>query len=312
MATVSVVIAAYRAEETLGKAIASLQAQTMQDWEALIIDDASDDGTYEFALKLAESDHRVRVFQLKENGGPSAARNVGIQNAIGQWIAVLDADDRFTSSRLQDLLSAAQSTPCDVLFDNMTSATSDLEYPSFPYWPGWRDKPRVISITEMIRGCSGAVSPTYSILKPFIRRSFLLEKGIGYSPALRQGEDVHFHLTMMLSGAITKRLSSIGYLYTQPEKANTSHASKSNINHRLKSTQMIKSTWWKSLSVSQKFWLMVRLNNVKYIDQYAKFRDEIISGHYLSAIALATKTPWVLLKVVLLIVRRLRKHGFTH
>ncbi len=312
MVTVSVIIAAYRAEETLDRAIGSLQAQTMPDWEAIIIDDASDDGTYDFALRLAESDHRIRVFQLQENGGPSVARNFGIQNAIGQWIAVLDVDDRFTSSRLQHLLSAVQSAPCDVLFDNIASVTSSLESLFLPYWPGWRDKPLIISITEMIRGCSGIVNPAYGILKPFIRRSFLLEKGIGYSPALRQGEDVHFHLTMMLSGAVTKRLSSIGYLYTQPEKGNISHASQNNISHRLKSTQMIKSVWWRSLSLPQKFWLMVRLNNMKYIDQYAGFKDEMVSGHYLSAMALAINTPWVLFKAMLLLVQRLRKHDFLY
>lgn len=87
--TISVVIPAYNAENFLARTIDSVLAQTYKPLEIIIIDDGSKDNTATVAKKYSDNVHYV----FKENGGESSARNAGILNAKGEWIAFLDHDD---------------------------------------------------------------------------------------------------------------------------------------------------------------------------------------------------------------------------
>lgn len=88
----SVIIPVYNAADTLDKCIASILTQKMQDFEVLLIDDGSTDDSYEICKRLAEKDNRIRVFH-QANAGASAARNLGLDNANGDWVCFIDADD---------------------------------------------------------------------------------------------------------------------------------------------------------------------------------------------------------------------------
>ena len=97
---VSVVIPTYNAAVYLPQAIFSLQAQTFQDFEIIIVDDCSEDNTREVIGKFNLP--HLRYHQLEKNcGGPSKPRNTGITMARGRYIALLDADDIYTSRRLE-------------------------------------------------------------------------------------------------------------------------------------------------------------------------------------------------------------------
>ena len=89
---ISVIIPVYNAESTLRRCVDSVLAQTYTDFECLLIDDGSTDKSGEMCDEYAAKDSRVRVFH-KENGGVSSARNVGLDNAKGEWITFLDSDD---------------------------------------------------------------------------------------------------------------------------------------------------------------------------------------------------------------------------
>jgi glycosyltransferase involved in cell wall biosynthesis len=102
---ISVVIAAYNASATLGRAIQSVLAQTRPADEIIVVDDGSTDSTADTARQFGS---RVRVIS-QSNGGTSVARNTGIQNASGDWIAFLDADDEWLPEKLhtqEDFLDA--------------------------------------------------------------------------------------------------------------------------------------------------------------------------------------------------------------
>ncbi|MBC7905692.1 MAG: glycosyltransferase family 2 protein [Rhodospirillaceae bacterium] len=94
--TVSVVIPAHNAEETLARALDSVFAQTLQPFETIVVDDGSRDGT----RRIAES-YNVRVLSRPMCEGASSARNLGIQAARGQLIAFLDADDEWLPRKLE-------------------------------------------------------------------------------------------------------------------------------------------------------------------------------------------------------------------
>ena len=89
---ISVIVPVYNVEQYLPQCIDSILAQTYRDFELLLIDDGSPDRSGRICDEYAARDERVRVFH-KENGGVSSARNLGLDNAQGEWITFVDADD---------------------------------------------------------------------------------------------------------------------------------------------------------------------------------------------------------------------------
>ncbi|WP_158625588.1 glycosyltransferase family 2 protein [Corallococcus carmarthensis] len=96
------VIPAFNVERYLGAALASALGQTVEDVEVVVVDDGSTDGTV--AVARGQGDARVRVFENERNQGPARTRNVAIEQARGEWIAILDADDWWKQDRLERLL----------------------------------------------------------------------------------------------------------------------------------------------------------------------------------------------------------------
>ena len=89
---ISVIVPAYNTEKYLRRCIDSILAQTFTDFELLLIDDGSTDQSGEICDEYADKDVRIKVFH-KANGGVSSARNVGLDNALGEYICFCDADD---------------------------------------------------------------------------------------------------------------------------------------------------------------------------------------------------------------------------
>src|SRR5438045_582672 len=101
--SVSVVIPCWRCADVIGRAFASVTAQTLQPREIFLIDDASGDGTLAALHELASRlpDGMVKVRSLSRNGGPGIARNAGWDAARGDYVAFLDADDAWHSRKLE-------------------------------------------------------------------------------------------------------------------------------------------------------------------------------------------------------------------
>jgi len=116
MCRFSVVIACHNAQDTLPETLASLRAQTLGDWEAILVDDGSTDGTASVLKLAARVDPRIRVITQK-NAGPSRARNVGIAAAKADWIAFLDADDIWVPEKLAHISTVIATAPqSDAIF----------------------------------------------------------------------------------------------------------------------------------------------------------------------------------------------------
>ncbi len=96
----TVVTAVRNGERFLGRAIVSIQAQTFRDWEYIIVDDASEDGTVDIIESVVRDDPRVRLVRREATGGPYAAANEGIRHARGRYIFRLDSDDVAAPNRI--------------------------------------------------------------------------------------------------------------------------------------------------------------------------------------------------------------------
>ncbi len=100
---ISVIVPVYNTEKYLQRCIDSILGQSFTDFELLLIDDGSTDGSGAICDTYAAKDSRVRVFH-KENGGVSSARNIGLDNALGEWITFVDSDDELLPDGLQTML----------------------------------------------------------------------------------------------------------------------------------------------------------------------------------------------------------------
>lgn len=103
---VSVVVPTHDRCALLGEAVSSVRAQTFRDWELLVVDDGSTDGTRERMADLARRDGRVRLIPLDRCGNPARLRNVGIREARGAYVAFLDSDDLWEPEKLQVQVAA--------------------------------------------------------------------------------------------------------------------------------------------------------------------------------------------------------------
>lgn len=115
--TVSIIVPVYNAERTIGRCIESILNQEFQDFELLLVNDGSTDGSGALCDGYAEKDPRVRVIH-KPNTGVSDTRNTALNEARGTYLQFLDSDDWITSDATSVLVRAAESTRCDLVISD--------------------------------------------------------------------------------------------------------------------------------------------------------------------------------------------------
>ena len=113
MPSISVIVPVYQAEKFLKGCVESVRSQTFSDWELLLVDDCSRDGSPALCDECAAEDSRIRVYHRAKNGGVSEARNLGLREAKGDYIAFLDADDRYEPACLKALWTLREEAGAD-------------------------------------------------------------------------------------------------------------------------------------------------------------------------------------------------------
>jgi teichuronic acid biosynthesis glycosyltransferase TuaG len=98
---VSIVTPVFNAECFLAETIQSVLDQTYSNWELILVDDCSDDNSHQLIQKYMETDDRIQLICLEENQGAAVARNTGIQQATGKYLAFLDSDDLWRPEKLE-------------------------------------------------------------------------------------------------------------------------------------------------------------------------------------------------------------------
>lgn len=111
---ISIIVPVYNTAKYLPNCFDSIIAQTYTDYEVIAVDDGSTDGSAAICDQYAERDSRFRVVH-KSNEGVSVARNIGIDNASGQYLAFFDSDDTILPTMLEDLIRIAEAEDCDIV-----------------------------------------------------------------------------------------------------------------------------------------------------------------------------------------------------
>lgn len=176
---ISVVIPTHNRADLLPRAIKSVQAQTYTDLEILIISDGSEDNTQEVVEELAKDDARIKFIEYFPARGGNVARNTGIENASGEYVAFLDDDDEFMPEKLEKQIAVMQSDPqIGLVYTgvHIIYANEGVEYASVPKATG--DLSSEILLDNII-GTTSTV---------MVRKELLLQAG-GFDVQLRALQD---------------------------------------------------------------------------------------------------------------------------
>ena len=125
---VSIIIPVYNLEQYLDATLESVERQTFTDFEAIVVDDGSKDGTRAVACRHAERDPRIVVVH-KENGGVARARETALGRARGRYITFLDGDDLFEPEMLQRLVEEIERSACDIVCCDYKRISTSYEAP---------------------------------------------------------------------------------------------------------------------------------------------------------------------------------------
>ena len=124
---ISIIIPIYNRQELIEECIASVFAQSYQNFEIIIVDDGSSDNTYKICHSLAEADPRIKLFAM-DHGGVSAARNKALDVATGEFIFFLDSDDVIHPSLLEALVTGMKKNDANIGATDVARATADTWY----------------------------------------------------------------------------------------------------------------------------------------------------------------------------------------
>ncbi len=186
----SIIVPVYNAEKYISACIESIQAQTLREWELILIDDGSKDKSGEICNRYASLDARIRVI-YKENGGVSAARNTGLQMAKGEYIGFVDADDTILPKMCERMyeqgkIEDADIVMCDAITVDKNTQTED----TITQLPASRTLEKSEISPEVLKELAGAAWRC-------IYRRNLLDKGVQFPTTQKFSEDRVFNIYMM-------------------------------------------------------------------------------------------------------------------
>lgn len=184
-ATISIIVPVYQARQHLDQCIRSLAGQTFSDWELILVDDGSTDGSLDLCRQWAEKDPRIRLIR-QENSGVSAARNTGIEAARGQWIGFVDADDWVEPDYLQKLYEhcgEAQISLCDVDDGEPRALRSELV---------------AADVMRIVPSRYAQLPYINYVYNKLVARELLFSGGPRFDAHRRRGEDAAFAVACLL------------------------------------------------------------------------------------------------------------------
>jgi len=191
MSKFQIIMPAFNAETTIAKAIMSIQKQTRSDWELIVVDDGSTDRTASIVSALGEQDCRIQLLKTP-NGGPSMARNIGLEAIYAPYIAFLDADDQWHKDKLWDHAFKFDLDP-----------TLDIAYAKIQFFGDQETHGNTISQVhqgDVSLEQALALNPSCTMSNLVVRRSAIEKFGV-FAPELQFAEDQEWIARAISQGA---------------------------------------------------------------------------------------------------------------
>lgn len=125
---VSIITPTFNSAKYISETILSVQKQTYQNWEMILIDDCSSDNTIDLIEDFIAKDHRIQLYQLDSNSGPAVARNKGIEKVNGKYMTFLDADDIWFEDFIENSIKTIQKTGIHFVFSSYKRSDEELNF----------------------------------------------------------------------------------------------------------------------------------------------------------------------------------------
>ena len=208
----SIILPIYNVEKYLKECVDSILKQTFRDYEIILVDDGSTDGSPELCDKLAETYDFIRVIH-KANGGAADSRNVGLKSAIGDYIIFIDSDDFILSEHfLEDVNNSFSENVDMVLYkyskffdDTKNLAECNFSYESAKLKENYADKIYELVKADAFFGMAWIRA---------IRKDIILDNQIFFETGLT-GEDMDWNYELMLNVSNIELLDNIYIAYRQ-------------------------------------------------------------------------------------------------
>lgn len=208
---VTIIIPVYNAEKFLERCVMSILEQTYKNWELLLIDDGSPDNSGRLCDDWSKKDSRVKVYH-KKNGGVSSARNLGLDEAKGDWIMFVDSDDWISKDCLEVCLASLAAHNCDVLQYNYYKV-----YPNGNQIQESNISSPASTLEEYVSAAPGTVG--VCVGGGIYRKSIIEEHGIRFDERMKYAEDGVFVLTTLLYSARMMHIEPSMYFYYMNENS---------------------------------------------------------------------------------------------
>lgn len=289
---VAIIVPCYNQARFLPKAIASIQAQTMPDWECIIIDDGSTDETATIAQTYCEQDKRFRIIS-KENGGSASARDLGLLHAKGEYIQFLDADDSIAPDKLEEQLDVLEQTKTDIC---VTAFCFENKF-------GERSKIHTCRLNLRRVLVSWGLSVSTPIHSFLYRTDFIRKHNIRFQSDCRFREDWGWHIRCFIAQAKSIVMPDYcGAIYYQNEEGKTGSYIRMQegnfmfmayMSHQL--VGMNKLRW--ALRISEELWIwalrMIKYRSNKLLSTFSLLiQGELSTGMIIAAILLLPLSFW--------------------
>ena len=218
---VSVIIPSYNTAKYITKAVKSALNQTLQEIEVIVVDDASQDNSVEVVQQI--SDARLKLLINQKNLGAGGARNQALNEARGEWVAVLDSDDWYASNRLERLVKVAREKNADIVADDL-SLIEDGN--SDPWGTLIGENQESINAIQKIEAADfvksdipGKPGLHLGFSKPLFRKYFLVNHQIQYDETLKVTQDFWFDMDCFAHGASFYLVPEPYYYYRSRENS---------------------------------------------------------------------------------------------
>lgn len=210
---VSIIIPAYNTRDVINRTLHSVEQQTYSNYEMIIVNDGSTDGTKEFLDKYGSSRDNVIIYH-QENKGVSAARNIGIELASGEFICFLDSDDTYESTFLEKMLAHIQKTNAKAAFCFYKEIVDTQIF----YWEARYSNENQLSTFLEENGY-------FTFCAMLLHKNILSENNIKFKEKMKLAEDILFTVQVINK---TKLSCVPEYLYNYHKRENSATTSKWN------------------------------------------------------------------------------------
>lgn len=188
MAEISIIIPVFNSVDTLDTCITSIKNQSFCDFEVIVIDDGSTDGSCELLKELVKDDNRFHLF-VRENCGVSVTRQFGLEQVHSKYVTFVDSDDWVPETWLIDLYTEAEEKNCDIVWCDLTKVYND-------HSELFSQEPTSNKIGDILADLMcGKIWG--SCCNKLVRMSSIKKYGASFHPEMNMWEDLHFFWHLM-------------------------------------------------------------------------------------------------------------------